>query len=191
VEVAQNLGVIDVAVGLTSYYFDRSATTRLPHDVDKTYEIHARAEIGDWIVVPRAVASYDFDAVKGLFLEGGATFRIPLWRQLLLPAGSLLLEADAGLSLGQERNTDDLVERSYFDDQGLAYVGLSLGTTVGYIPVGVVNSALHVALHSQINQDDRTKLVGGRERKDVKWWISLTLTSIGPRCRPTRDLCPP
>lgn len=190
-EVARDLGAVDAAVGIAGYHFDRSATTRLLHDVHDTYELYAGARIGEWIVVPRAVAWYDFDAVKGLFVEAGATFRIPGWRKVMVPLGSLLLEANTGFSVGQERNHDEPGERFYFEERGLAYVDVSLGTTIGHIPTGILNNAVHLELHVQINRDDRTKLVGGSENNDVKWWLSMTLTSVGPRCRPTRELCPP
>lgn len=189
-EASRKLGPVEAATGVAGYYFDRSATTRLLHEVRQTHEIYARAQIGNWKVVPRAAAWYDFDSVNGLFLEGGATVRLPLWSGIMVPVGSLLLNADSGFSLGQQVDPDRPDDAAYFQQSGLAYVDLSLAVTFGYIPMGILNNAVHLEVHSQINRDDRTKFVNGLEMKDVKWWVSLTLTSMGPRCRPTHDLCP-
>ena len=95
--------------------------------------------------------------------------------------GSITLQGQAGYSLGQEMNDNDPTEVAYFKDAGLTHFDISASTTIGYFGLWLFNVAFHIEVHVPINRDAYTK--------ETKLWGGLTMSLVGPRCRPKRDIC--
>jgi hypothetical protein len=135
-------------------------------------------------------AWYDVDAVKGAYLEGGLTVRVPVWTGMVVPIGSLFLGAVVGYSAGQEINATDPTETAHFAEDGVTHIDVSADLTVGYLEIGPLNGALNIEFHLQRNRDPATKVIDGAGNTgNVIPWFGVTLTVLGPRCRPTRAIC--
>lgn len=192
-EVASVLGPVDWALGWNWYLFDVGADAPAPPDVADTHEVYASAALLSlpW-VVPRLTYFHDVDRVDGGFLEGALSLRVPLWTQVGIPAGSIVVTWEAGYNLGQQLDPQG-VGFGYFASTGFTHADLSASTVVGYVPVSLFSSvhfdlALGGEFRVQRNLDDSTKRVGSEQHDwDTSW--AFTFSVLGPRCEPTRRIC--
>lgn len=190
-EFAVALDPFDLAVGWTGYFYDLDEVRNLATELANTHEIYARAELVELkYVVPSLVAWYDLDAVRGAYLEAGLTGRVPLWAGVEVPVGSIFLNAVAGYSAGQEVNANEPDQVAHFATSGVTHLDFSADLTGGYFPLGFLSGALNVAFHVQRNIDAYTRRIGGNGlERDWITWVAFSFSVVGPRCRPTRDIC--
>lgn len=192
-ELAGIVGPFDVAGGWTGYTFPSATGARgVPGGLHDTHEAYARVEMLSLpVIVPRVAAWYDLHAVKGGYLEGGLTIRVPAWTEVLVPIGSLFLGAVVGYSAGQEVNAAAPGEAAYFARRGFTHLDLSAALTAGYIPVGAWDTAVRLEYHVQIGWDPRTKFADAvTGDRAVRAWLGLSFSGLGPACRPDRAICP-
>src|SRR5262249_52955857 len=143
-------------------------------------------------LVPTFTAFYDIGSVKGAYFEGSLRFRIPVWANTVIPAGSLFLTALAGLNAGQAVNPAKPTEAYYFAHSGLTHFDFSATTTLGYIPIGPTQTAIHLEFHHQRNHDPLTRradLTPGGADRAAKNWLGISASVLMPRCRPEHSLC--
>ncbi len=190
-DVGLRLGPFLVNGGWTGFYPHLERAFGPAAERYGTHELYFKARMPRPRLTPLVSLAYDIDAVRGTFVEAGLLYRAPLWTQMVIPVGSLFLSAHAGLSLGQEVNETRTGESAYFKDRGLAYVAFSALSTVGYFPIGGLQSAVNLAFRVQINADpfleDVSRRVDASHR--TKLWFGLTWSFLGPRCRPEKRIC--
>lgn len=193
IEVAVPAGPFDLAAGWTAYLYDVEAALGPAAAFEDTHELYARARATPLpAVTPELAAWLDVDEVRGAYLEGRVLVRVPLWPQVLVPVGSLFLVPRIGASLGQEEDPERPVEAARFAERGVTHWGASALVPIGPIPLGRVAGSLELGAHLEWKEDPRARLADatGRERERGAW-LSLTLTLLGPRCRPEREICEP
>lgn len=191
-EVALAAGPFDLAAGWTGYFYDLEDAKNLATELANTHELYARADLVELrYLVPSLAVWYDLDAVRGAYFEAGLTGRVPLWAGVELPIGSLFLNAVGGYSAGQELNPNEPDQVARFATSGVTHLDFSADLTAGYVPLGFVSGALNLAFHVQRNIDANARRIGGNGlERDWITWVALSLTVVGPRCRPTRGICP-
>jgi hypothetical protein len=140
-------------------------------------------------VVPHAFVAYDVDQIQGTYLEAGSSVRVPVWANVLLPIGSLVLDGTTAWSLGQERDAGATDEDGYYAERGLTHIDLSAATTTAPFPFWVFSSAVRFEFHLQLNKDAATRRVSAMESSDHSTWFGITFSLLGPRCRPERGIC--
>ena len=189
-EVAGAVGPFDVAAGWTAYLYELDGAVGLPTTLANTNEFYGRvAMVSLPIIVPSIAAWYDFDKVRGTYVEGGLSVRVPLWPAVVVPVGSLFLNGVAGFSLGQEFDPQNPNEVAHFADRGLTHLDFSADLTFGYFPLGIATGAVNAAAHVVRNSDPNTRVTSRITDSDITAWFGLGITVSGPRCRPQRSVC--
>ena len=180
--------------GLTAYTF-RSPGAVVSLERRDTWEVYAGAR-GALPTVPfvgEAVLYWDPHRLAGGYGELAGALQIPFWTGLIAPVGSIFLETRTGLSLGQERRSDDTQSTDFlFEEAGFTHVDVSLRTTLLPVPVWSLRASLTLEGHWMKGFDPATKTMVAQagERLDPtrwSWRVGLRLTA--PRCRPERELC--
>lgn len=192
-ELAGVVGPVDVAAGWTSYVFPQAASAvRVSGGLHDTQELYAHLELLSLpVVVPRLAIWYDVSAVKGAYLEGALTVRVPAWTQVFFPVGSLFLTAAAGYSAGQEMNPNAPGQAAYFARRGFTHLDLSAAIASAYLPVGALKATARLEYHVQIGWDPRVRIASGASGDQrVKTWLSVSVGALGPQCRPSQGVCP-
>ena len=180
--------------GLTRYTF-RSPTPGTILRRGNTWEVYAgaRGAMPGAPLLGEAIVYWDVDRVGGAYGEIAATLQIPVWVGLVVPIGSMFLEARSGFALGQERRVDDTDPSDYlFEDRGVRHVDLSLHMTLLPVAAGPFIASLTLDSHWVRGLDPETKRLGvrvGGARDRTRWWWGLGLRFSLPRCRPERELC--
>ncbi len=190
-EAATSLEHWNLGGGWTIYRF-RSIAANRGAPIVNTSEVFARVEFEGVPVAPRLAVWHDVDRIKGTYLEGSLRLQVPVWANTFFPGGSLFITALGGYSAGQEQNPTNPAQGFYFANQGLAFVDLSVSTTIGYLTMGPANLAGHIEGHFQFNRDPLTKRadVGPADQNEVlKSWVGVSLSVALPRCRATRRVC--
>lgn len=184
IEYAHAWEKVDVAAGLTTYLFNARRAVKLPIDtLINTHELHGRIQVHPLSRLDLGLAAwYDVGAVKGTYLEATLRIRLPFWNHFALPVGSLIVQGQAGLSRGQEKNKEKAKEMAYFEKAGVTHYDVSLILTSAYLPLGPFKGAFQAEFHVPSNQDLSTK--------NTKAWLGFTVTVLGLRCRPGRNICP-
>lgn len=114
-----------------------------------THEVYGSASIGNLPVTPALYASYDIGKVKGLYLEPSVSYP---WAAG--PGVTVNLKALAGISAGQEINTDPASDDNFnFFESGLTHVDLSASASFAAGPISFTP-----AVHFQISNDEFTRL---------------------------------
>ena len=165
-EVGFSTGKAALTGGIVGYIF--------PNDLDDAPNGGLDSESNTWEVygtvgfdvplAPEFSIYYDFDKVKGAYLEGGVSHSVPLGESHTLDLSGLV-----GLSLGQGFSEDD--PSFNFDDDGLTHLDLSAG-----VPLTAGVFSITPVLHFQINGDDITKFHSpSSDGSDVKLWGGVSI----------------
>lgn len=165
-EVSFSTGKAALAGGIIGYIF--------PNDLDEAPNGGLDSESNTWEVygivgfdVPLAPwfsLYYDFDKVKGAYVEGAISHSVPLGESHTLDLGGLV-----GLSLGQGIAEDD--PSFNFEDDGLTHVDFSAG-----VPLTAGVFSITPVVHFQINGDEITKFHSpGSDGSDVKLWGGVSI----------------
>ena len=130
-----------------------------------TVELYGRVGF-DAPLSPELSIYYDVDKVQGAYLEGSLSYSVAASE-----AVSLELGAVAGFSAGQGIS-NDLDERSRFDDDGFTHIDLSAGVPFAAGPVSITP-----VLHFLVNRDDLTRITSPTSfDTDVKLWGGVSLS---------------
>jgi hypothetical protein len=165
-EVSFSSGKAALTGGIVGYIF--------PNDLDDAPNGGLDSESNTWEVygtvgfdvqlAPEFSIYYDFDKVKGAYLEGGVSHSIPLGESHTLDLSGLV-----GLSLGQGFSEDD--PSFNFEDDGLTHLDFSAG-----VPLTAGVFSVTPVVHLQINGDDITKFHSpSSEGSDVKLWGGVSI----------------
>jgi Bacterial protein of unknown function (Gcw_chp) len=168
-EVSFTSGKAGITGGIIGYIY--------PNDLDdapnentaldsesNTWEVYGTVGF-DVPFAPEFSAYYDFDKVKGLYLEGGVSHSVPLGAAHTLDLGGLV-----GLNLGQGFSEDD--ESFNFDDDGLTHLDFSAG-----VPLTAGVFSITPVLHFQISADEVTKFQSpDSDGSDVKLWGGVSIS---------------
>lgn len=183
-----------VVAGLTRYSF-RDADPGTVLRRGNTWEVYAGANgaMPGAPLLGEATVYWDVSRVGGAYAEIAAILQIPVWVGLVVPVGSIFLEARSGIALGQERRLDDTEPSDYnFEERGLTHLDISLRTTLLPMSAGPFEASFTIDGHWIRGLDPETELIGWwvggpRDRTRFMWAVGLRLTF--PRCRPERELC--
>jgi hypothetical protein len=185
VEGTATVGGAEMTAGFTTYDFADGAEPA--GAARSTSELYARLTTLELpVVVPRATLWYDVGAIDGAYLETGLALRVPLWPAALIPVGSLVLDGNLGWNLSQ---TDRPGDPGHFAKSGLTHADLSAGIATGVVGLLGLDAWLRGEVHHQLNGDARTRQAGGSSPRDDVTWVALTVSVLGPRCRPHREVC--
>jgi len=165
-EVSFSTGKAALAGGIIGYIF--------PNDLDEAPNGGLDSESNTWEVygivgfdvplAPEFSLYYDFDKVKGAYVEGAISHSVPLGESHTLDLGGLV-----GLSLGQGIAEDD--PSFNFEDDGLTHVDFSAG-----VPLTAGVFSITPVVHFQINGDEITKFHSpGSDGSDVKLWGGVSI----------------
>jgi hypothetical protein len=165
-EVSFSSGKAALTGGIVGYIF--------PNDLDDAPNGGLDSESNTWEVygivgfdvplAPELSIYYDFDTVKGAYVEGGVSHSVPLGESHTLDLGAL-----AGLSLGQGFSEDD--ESFNFADDGLTHLDFSAG-----VPFTAGAFSITPLVHLQINADDATKFHSPTgDGSDFKVWGGVSI----------------
>ncbi len=128
-----------------------------------TWEIYGTVGF-DVPLAPEFSLYYDFDKVKGAYVEGSVSHSVPLGESHSLDLGAL-----AGLSMGQGFSEDD--ESFNFEDDGLTHLDFGAG-----IPFTAGMFSITPVLHFQISADEFTKFHSpDSDGSDVKLWGGVSI----------------
>ena len=127
-----------------------------------TWEVYGTVGF-DVPLAPEFSLYYDFDKIKGAYLEGAVSHSVPLGESHTLDLG-----AAAGLSLGQEVNPED--ESFNFFEDGFTHLDFSAG-----VPLTAGIFSITPVLHFQISGDDFTKFTSPTDESDVKLWGGVSI----------------
>jgi hypothetical protein len=166
-EVSFEAGKASVTGGIVVYIY--------PNDLDEsplgagldsesnTWEAYGTVGL-DVPLAPSLSLYYDFDKIKGAYLEGAISHSVPLGE-----ANTLDLGAAAGLSLGQEVSTDPDESANFFED-GFTHLDISAG-----VPLTAGVFSITPVLHFQISGDEFTKITSPTDESDVKLWGGVSI----------------
>ncbi len=165
-EVGFSSGKAALTGGIIGYIF--------PNDLDEAPNGGLDSESNTWEVygivgfdvplAPEFSVYYDFDKVKGAYVEGGISHSVPLGESHTLDLGGLV-----GLSLGQGIDEDD--PSFNFEDDGLTHVDFSAG-----VPLTAGVFSITPVVHFQINGDEITKFHSpSSDGSDLKLWGGVSI----------------
>lgn len=140
----------------------------------------------------RAALFRDVDRIEGGYADVGATLRVPLWVGLVVPVGSLFIDADAGFALGAEDAGGENPDAFLYAERGMTHLDLSARTTLLPISMGGWDVSFTLEVHRVQGFDRETERFGWSLDEGVKvtrWWWGLGVRWRTPRCRPDRELC--
>jgi Bacterial protein of unknown function (Gcw_chp) len=126
-----------------------------------TWEVYGKVGL-DVPLAPELSIYYDFDKIKGAYVEGAVAHSVPIGGEKTLDLGAL-----AGLSLGQDVSSD---ESANFLDDGFTHLDLSAG-----VPLTAGVFSITPVLHFQISGDDFTKFTSPTDESDVKLWGGVSI----------------
>jgi hypothetical protein len=166
-EVSFSTGKASLTGGITGYIY--------PNDLDEasnpdggldsesnTWEVYGTVGF-DVPLAPEFSLYYDFDKIKGAYLEGGVSHSLALGESHTLDLGGLV-----GFSLGQDVSED---ESANFLDDGLTHVDFSAG-----VPLIAGVFSITPVLHLQINGDEFTKFHSPTsDGSDFKVWGGVSV----------------
>lgn len=168
VDYARTAGNVSWKLGWIIYTFNED-NSYFDNAFD-THELYGSASIGNLPVTPALYASYDIGKVNGLYLEPSVSYP---W--VAGPGVTINLKALAGISAGQEINTDPASGDNFnFFESGLTHVDLSASASFTAGPL-----SLTPTVHFQINNDEFTKFTGAELAnldKDVKFWGGVIIS---------------
>ncbi len=167
-EVGFSTGKASITGGIIGYIYpndlDDAANPDFALDSESnTWEIYGIVGF-DLPLAPELSLYYDFDKVKGAYLEGAVSHSLPLGETHTLDLGGLV-----GLNLGQGFSPDD--ESFNFEDDGLTHVDFSAA-----VPLTAGVFSITPLLHLQISGDEFTKFHSPTsEGSDFKLWGGVSI----------------
>jgi hypothetical protein len=164
-EVSFTAGKASLLGGIIGYIYpnDLTATSNGGLGTESnTWEVYGTVGL-DVPLAPSLALYYDFDKIKGAYLEGAVSHSVPLGESHTLDLG-----AAAGLSLGQEVNPED--ESFNFFEDGFTHLDFSAG-----VPLTAGIFSITPVLHFQISGDDFTKFTSPTDESDVKLWGGVSI----------------
>jgi hypothetical protein len=166
-EYSHDFGQATTTLGWTGYWYHEDNGTI--NNESNTNEIYGSVSINELAVTPTVFVAYDWDEIKGTYIEPSLTYAWDASEYVSVEFGAL-----AGFSAGMGINEEDENESSNFEGDGLTHVDLSVSPsyTVG-------SFSITPTLHFQINDDEFTKITGNDEDNldhDTKWWGGVTLS---------------
>ena len=165
-EVSFATGKAAITGGIIGYLF--------PNDLDDAPNGGLDSESNTWEVygtvgfdvpfAPEISLYYDFDKVKGAYLEGGVSHSVPLGESHTLDLSGL-----AGLNLGQ--GFDEDAESFNFEDDGLTHLDLGAG-----VPLTAGAFSITPVVHLQVSADEFTKFHSpSSDGSDFKVWGGVSI----------------
>jgi hypothetical protein len=164
-EVSFQAGKASLLGGIIAYIYPNDLTATSNGGLDSesnTWEVYGTVGL-DVPLAPSLALYYDFDKIKGAYLEGAVSHSVPLGESHTLDLG-----AAAGLSLGQEVNPED--ESFNFFEDGFTHLDFSAG-----VPLTAGIFSITPVLHFQISGDDFTKFTSPTDESDVKLWGGVSI----------------
>ncbi len=167
-EVGFSTGKASITGGIIGYIYpndlDDAANPDFALDSESnTWEIYGIVGF-DLPLAPELSLYYDFDKVKGAYLEGAVSHSLPLGETHTLDLGGLV-----GLNLGQGFSPDD--ESFNFEDDGLTHVDFSAA-----VPLTAGVFSITPLLHLQISGDEFTKFHSPTsDGSDFKLWGGVSI----------------
>jgi hypothetical protein len=163
-EVSFSAGKAALTGGIVGYFYTNNLDDAPNGGLDSesnTWEAYGIVGF-DVPLAPEISLYYDFDKIKGAYIEGGVSHSVPLGESHTLDLGGLV-----GLSLGQDVSDDPSAN---FLDDGLTHVDFSAG-----VPLTAGVFSITPVLHLQINGDEATKFHSPGEESDVKLWGGVSI----------------
>jgi hypothetical protein len=163
-EVGFTAGKAALTGGVVGYFYTNNLDDAPNGGLDSesnTWEAYGTVGF-DVPLAPEFSLYYDFDKIKGAYVEGGVSHSVPLGESHTLDLGGLV-----GFSLGQDVSDDP---SSNFADDGLTHVDFSAG-----VPLTAGVFSITPLLHLQINSDEATKFHSPGDESDVKLWGGVSI----------------
>jgi hypothetical protein len=163
-EVSFGTGKATLTGGIVGYFYPNDLTEEsnggYNSDIN-TWEVYGKVGF-DVPLAPELSLYYDFDKIKGAYVEGAVSHSVPLGETHTLDLGGVV-----GLSLGQDVSSD---ESFNFADDGLTHLDLSAG-----VPFTAMAFSITPVLHFQVSGDDFTKITSPTDESDVKVWGGVSI----------------
>ncbi len=171
IQVGAGVRDIDLAAGITRYYYTGGAVGRPGARTRSanTTEIYADLRMpGRWLDT-RFTWWLDVDRVVGSYFESAATAHIPLFPSFPVPDPTLSvlhLGVVAGWNAGQAPNPGDAAQLSNYEKDGLTHLALSASS-----PILLAGFSIEPSFNIQWNRDGATRRLGaGAEGSFNVWW---------------------
>jgi hypothetical protein len=159
-EVGFGTGKASLTGGIVAYIYPNDTDNGLNSDFN-TWEVYGTVGF-DVPLAPELSIYYDFDKIKGAYVEGAVSHSVPLGESRTLDLGGAV-----GLSLGQDESSDP--SANFFDD-GFTHLDLSAG-----VPLTAGVFSITPLLHFQISGDEFTKITSPTDESDVKVWGGVSI----------------
>ena len=163
-EVGFTAGKASLTGGIVAYIYpnDEDAPNGGLNSEFNTWEAYGTVGF-DVPLAPEFSLYYDFDKIKGAYLEGGVSHSVPLGESHTLDLGGAI-----GFSLGQDVSDDPSAN---FADDGFTHADFSAG-----VPLTAGAFSITPLLHLQINGDEFTKFHSpDSDGSDFKLWGGVSI----------------
>ncbi len=164
-EVSFGTGKATLTGGIVAFIYPNDLTDTSNEGLDSesnTWEVYGTVGF-DVPLAPELSLYYDFDEIKGAYLEGAVSHSVPLGES----GKTLDLAGAAGLSLGQDVSSDPSAN---FLDDGFTHLDISAG-----VPLTAGAFSITPVLHFQISGDEATKVTSPTDESDVKVWGGVSI----------------
>jgi hypothetical protein len=163
-EVGFGTGKATLTGGIVGYFYPNDLTDEsnggYNSDIN-TWEVYGKVGF-DVPLAPELSIYYDFDKIKGAYVEGAVSHSVPIGEARTLDLGGAV-----GLSLGQDVSSD---ESFNFADDGFTHLDLSAG-----VPFTAGAFSITPVVHFQISGDELTKFTSPNDQSDVKLWGGVSI----------------
>jgi hypothetical protein len=165
-EVSFSTGKAAITGGIIGYLFPNDLDDAPVEGLDSesnTWEVYGTVGF-DVPFAPEFSLYYDFDKVKGAYLEGGVSHSVPLGESHALDLSGLV-----GLNLGQ--GFDEDAESFNFEDDGLTHLDFGAG-----VPLSAGVFSITPVVHLQVSGDEFTKFHSpSSDGSDFKIWGGVSI----------------
>ena len=162
-EVGFSAGKASLTGGIVAYIYpnDEDAPNGGLNSEFNTWEAYGTVGF-DVPLAPEFSLYYDFDKIKGAYVEGAVAHSVPLG-----PSHTLDLGGAIGFSLGQDVSDDPSAN---FADDGFTHADFSAG-----VPLTAGVFSITPVLHLQISGDEATKIRSPDSEGDFKVWGGVSI----------------
>jgi hypothetical protein len=164
-EVGFTAGKAALTGGVVGYFYTNNLDDAPNGGLDSesnTWEAYGTVGF-DVPLAPEFSLYYDFDKIKGAYVEGGVSHSVPLGESHTLDLGGLV-----GFSLGQDVSDDPSFN---FADDGFTHADFSAG-----VPLTAGVFSITPVVHLQINGDEFTKFHSpSSDGSDFKLWGGVSI----------------
>lgn len=175
-QYGRHLGEIETTIGAVHYRYlgDHPNATRTA--ADNTTEIYAGLQLTSTYLVPKLMAYFDVDHVRGAYLEASATVPLlgyPFGNPVVFYANGL-----AGFNISQELNPDRPSQGANFARDGFTHFDFSLRATLNFghaIPL-----SFNLEPHWQFKVDpftQRTSPEPGDATRHIQFWFGVSVST--------------